>query len=108
MTGALELAPLYEAVLDEGALSALVDDLLGVATLLGVSTKGGACTTANEPDGPPAEQLQLAVRALRIGAIRGLQVRYLLEGRQWWDTLIRIETGVRLVRICHDQARGAS
>jgi len=109
VTTAVPIPPLYEAVLDDRALGALVDDLLAVATLLGVSTKGaGARLAAGETDGRPREQLVRAIGALRERAIAGVQVRYRHEGREWWDTLLRVEAGVRLVRICHDDTRGAS
>ena len=108
MTTSIPVPPLYEAVLDDRALGALVDDLLAVASLLGVSIKGAARLLAGESAGRPQDQLVRAVTALRERAIMGVQVRYRHEGREWWDTLLRVDAGIRLVRICHDDTRGPS
>ena len=45
------------------------------------------------------EDLRQAVAALQDGRLRGVQVRYEWQGRQWLDTLLRSQEGLRLVRL---------
>jgi hypothetical protein len=52
--------------------------------------------------GPPS--LELARNALAAGVASAVQLRYRFGGQEWWDTLVRIEGGVRLIRISHTQA----
>jgi hypothetical protein len=100
----IDVVSLREAVLDEAGVDALFTDLAMAATLLGVTTKGGARTRAVDGAGDPRRELDAARAALRAGTIAGVQVRYVHAERQWWDTLLRVPGGVRLVRICHDDA----
>ena len=86
---------LTQGVLDEATLEALLDDLTGLTEILEVQIKGGEFSRARRVD----EDLRQAVAALRGGQLRGVQVRYLWEGQQWLDTLLRNLEGVRLVRM---------
>ena len=56
-------------------------------------------------DGILAETLAQA--GLAAGDFRGVQVRYVYEGKEWCDTLLAAPGGVRLVRICTDDARAS-
>lgn len=89
------LAELTQGRLDEPTLTALLDDLSELTEILEVLTKGGECARAerSQPD------LREAVAALQAGQLRGVQVRYLWDGQQWLDTLLRGPDGVRLVRV---------
>jgi hypothetical protein len=102
------MVPLHEALLDDEALAQLIGDVTSGATLLGVTTKGGARVMAVDAAGDPRAQLRAAHAALRAGAIAGVQLRYRHDGREWWDTLMLVVGGVRLIRICHDDALRSS
>lgn len=103
---ALDVVPVQEAVLDEAGVDALFADLAAAATLLGIATRGGARTRAVEPEAPgDLPGALVAARAgLRDGRHAGVQVRYRHGDQEWWDTLLRGPDGVRLIRICHDDA----
>ncbi|WP_437585313.1 hypothetical protein [Sorangium sp. So ce1000] len=100
------LPPLQEAMLDEATLDQLFFDIVEVAELVSVSLKAGP--TARAGDLPRAasgsDELTLARRALGDGTALGVQIRYRFAGAEWWDTLLRIPAGVRLVRVRIDDA----
>jgi len=51
-----------------------------------------------QPRGAIAGALNAAHNALFEGAA-GVQLRYVHDGVEWWDTLMRTERGARLVRM---------
>jgi hypothetical protein len=91
----MDLADLHTADLDAATLAALFDDLERHARVLDVTVKGGATTYAS---GAPVA-LRTAETLLRDGQARGVQIRYLWDGGEWRDTLLRLPTGVRVVRM---------
>ena len=46
--------------------------------------------------------LDTAQARLLDGTFRGVQIRYRYDGGLWWDTLIKLPEGFRIVRIRHD------
>ena len=92
------LPDLQDAILSSAQLDALFADLAEHATIGEIILKGGATQRANPRAKPSLEE---ALAALRAGTTRGVQIRYLHEGSEWWDTLMRTQEGVRLVRIEH-------
>jgi len=34
--------------------------------------------------------------------VGGMQIKYLYEGLEWWDTLMWVGENIRLIRIAHD------
>ncbi|WP_437475844.1 hypothetical protein WME75_24615 [Sorangium sp. So ce1014] len=104
----IPLPPLQEAVLDEATLEQLFLDIVGAAELVSVSLKAGA--TARAGDRPRAgsggDELALARRALGDGTALGVQIRYRFGGSEWCDTLLRLPSGVRLVRVRMEDALG--
>jgi hypothetical protein len=91
----IPLPELQEALLDERTLDQLFFDVKHAAELLGVSFKGGE----QERAASSGATLEQAREALREGWVLGVQLRYRFRGREWWDTLLRTDQGVRLVRI---------
>jgi hypothetical protein len=89
------LAELAQAELDAATLDTLERDLTTLTTVLDVQVKGAAATYAVGTGTALAE----ALAALRVGAVRGVQVRYAYQQEVWWDTLLRTPAGVRLVRM---------
>jgi len=96
------LPPLADAVITSDEVAALLDDVARAATLLGHSVKGGARDRAA---GSGASLIADGARLL-TGEVLGLQLRYLHDGKEWWDTLLALPDGrFRLVRI--EQRYGA-
>ncbi|MCA9795273.1 MAG: hypothetical protein KC910_25865 [Candidatus Eremiobacteraeota bacterium] len=70
-------------------------EALGLTEILQISLKGAPLARAEA--GPP--DLEQALAALAEGKIRAIQVRYLFEGDQWIDTLLREAEAVRVIRM---------
>lgn len=102
------LPPLQEAVLDGATLDQLFFDIAKAAEVVSVSLKGGATARAGDLPraGSGGDELALARRALSDGTALGVQIRYRFAGSEWWDTLLRTPSGVRLVRVRHEDALG--
>ncbi|MGZ3419811.1 MAG: hypothetical protein ACXVEE_18195 [Polyangiales bacterium] len=94
----MNLPKVHEAILDDPTLDRLFFDVAHAAELLEVVTKGAAETHAGDPSAP-ADALAHARESLRSGAAFGVQLRYRFGGIEWWDTLMRVPEGIRLVRI---------
>ena len=92
-----DLPPVHQAVLDEATLEQLFQDIEGCTRLLEIIVKGAATDYALESN----PSLTEAREALLSGQVRGIQIRYLYDNKQWWDTLIRGTEGIRLTRIAH-------
>lgn len=91
----IPLPDLQDQDIDEATLRRLAFDIDAAADLIEVRYKGGAQAHAARA----APSLEEAVTALLERRVLGIQLRYRYGGRQWWDTLLRTEGGVRLVRI---------
>jgi hypothetical protein len=100
MDDELLLPELQDALLDAPTVEQLFLDIRHASELLGVSLKGGAEARASEL--ASSDPLAHAQEALRQGSVLGVQLRYRHRGREWWDTLLRVSGGVRLVRIAPD------
>lgn len=92
-----ELPDLNQAILDPETLADLFRDIAACTELIAVIPKRSGLFCDPSPVG-----LEEGHRLLRDGDVRGLQIRYLHAGGEWWDTLIRLPQGVKLVRIRHD------
>lgn len=95
---------LHQAELDPATLAQLFRDLTDHAEVMGISAKGGPTAYA----GGDTLDLTTAHAALMAGAVRGVQIRYRYADEEWWDTLIRLPSGVRLVRTKPDFTDGAA
>jgi hypothetical protein len=96
----LKLPPLQQAMLDPATVAALFADLAGCTRVLAVVPRRAARTMTEEP---PID-LATAQAGLRDGSLRGVQIRYRYEDREWCDTLMAMPAGgARLVRICTDE-----
>ncbi|MDA3962291.1 MAG: hypothetical protein PF961_16000 [Planctomycetota bacterium] len=93
---AFEPAALQQADLDPATLEQLFADISTHCRVIGCLIKGA-------PDGYAPEQqhpLETARTLLASRKIRGMQIRYVYQGEQWWDTLIAQGEITRLVRVC--------
>ena len=92
--------PIHDTMLDDETVAQLFFDVAHAAELVEITIKAIGARAAAETQ----PSLDEAYRALVEGAIAGVQLRYRFAGEEWWDTLIRAPTGVRLVRISHSAA----
>jgi hypothetical protein len=97
----LKLPDLIESVLDGDQIADLFRDIAALTTVREIIPKtGGRQEYVDETPAPLT--LEAAREQLLAGAYRGLQIRYDYDGGQWWDTLIPVAEGTRIVRIRHD------
>ena len=91
----IELPELREALLDDVAVKDLLGDIEQFGELIGVGLQGQPRRFAGEQNISLAD----AARKLLAGEARGIQILYVHQGKEWWDTLMRTPGGTRLVRI---------
>jgi len=89
------LSELEDVILDASGLADLFADLEAHATGVDIRWKGDPTGRAESASPSLAE----SEAALLAGAGSGVQIRYLYEGTGWWDTLLRVPEGVRVVRM---------
>jgi hypothetical protein len=90
-----DLPILWKATLDDPMLDQLFTDLESAAEGLSVQVKGDPREYASTDP----LTLDAARHRLRAGDVRGVQVRYRYDGREWTDTVLRVPGGYRLVRM---------
>jgi hypothetical protein len=91
---------LEDATLDDPGVERLFEAVSLAAKLLDVVMRDGLWTAVEEGDASDDawDRLELARDALRRGAF--VQLRYLFDGSEWWDTLVPLMDGrVRLLRV---------
>lgn len=93
-----DLPPMSDAILDDEAVAALFRDVREVAELDEIIIKAGP----GYVDDQQGVTLDQAHALLNDKAVTGVQLRYRHGGSQWWDTLLPMADGVRLVRVKHD------
>lgn len=98
--GPAPLPDLLQSVLGPTDLDALFRDIGSLTRVLEIIPKHGP--RDHVPDAPVSLSLDEARTLLDSGAICGLQIRYVHDNTQWWDTLLRTPEGVRIVRIQHE------
>ena len=91
------LADLQDAILEPETFRQLLFDVETQTQLIEIRVKGGAVAQATAE----VHTLAGARALLESGSALGVQLRYRWQGFEWWDTLIRSPTGIRLVRIQH-------
>lgn len=97
----LALPELNMTLLDDSQLDHLLQDLEVCAQILEIVPKFTA-------QGHVADTASLtfadARQLLASRTVRALQIRYIHEAAEWWDTLMFAGGQTRLVRIRHDRA----
>lgn len=94
----IKLPPLREAYLDEQDLESYCEDIEALAVVFDLQLKR---LPEHYVEVDQRElSLEVAMSALKAKAVLGVQLRYLWEGRTWWDTLMWTQRGLRLIRIC--------
>ena len=90
------LPTVYRAEIDPEAAVALLTDIGAQGGVVLVTLKGPPGVYSSGE----SHTLRDALSALRDETVRGIQLRYALDGGEaWLDTLLRTTTGWRLVRI---------
>jgi hypothetical protein len=92
------LPELQDQILDPATLGRLFTDLETSTRILEVVYKGAAEVADAQPGSRDLAAARLALDERRV---LGVQIRYVFAGRQWWDTLLPVAGGVRLIRIGH-------
>ncbi len=93
------LPEVLEGTLDLATVEALFADVAATGGLVAVVVKHGR--QAEPPRG--AGGLPEAKDGLLQGRATAVQLRYRHDGREWWDTLMRVGPSAwRLVRIAHE------
>ncbi len=94
-TSPIDRPPVHEAVLDADALSALIRDITALTEILEVRIK-----TSQHPRAQPADcTIEEATQRLLQHDVTAVQIRYRLGDSEWWDTLLAVPNGVRIVRL---------
>ena len=93
-----ELPELHESLLDEATVDQLFADIKALTQVVEVIPKTLSQGYVQEG----SISLDEGRRMLRQGDCRALQVRYLHDGALWWDTLMALPNGTRVVRIRHE------
>lgn len=93
-----QLPEVRNALLDHQGVSSLFSDIRSLTRVDQIMVKHQSASTANEP----CVSLLEAERMLISGEARGVQIRYFHDGANWFDTLMCVANGIRLVRIRHD------
>lgn len=91
------LPEIHDVVLDRAALDRHFAELARDKTLIAVVTRGTGYAGDPTPAHDPRKQLAAARAALEHGL--SVQIRYRDAATEWWDTLMPVSGGTRLVRI---------
>ncbi|MCC6234953.1 MAG: hypothetical protein IT580_20080 [Verrucomicrobiales bacterium] len=90
-------APLLtEGLVDEALLLRLVADLESCAEILEILAKSGPSTMSESGS---RLGMREAFHLLTQRRLRALQVRYRYQGEEWWDSILALPVGFRVVRI---------
>lgn len=87
------LPELQNEVISWETVDSLLDDIVATTRLFAVLVKSAAGAMAESAD----RDLAAARRSLVGG--QAVQLRYLYDGAEWWDTLIPVGDAVRIVRV---------
>ncbi len=87
----------YERVLDDEGVHALLGDVLGLARAIEVRSKAGRGAMSEALDRSAVAD---ALVRLQRGDLRALQLTYEHAGRRWCDTILALEPGrYRVLRV---------
>ena len=93
----VEFPDMHQGLLDAETLAQYFRDLEH-ARVFEVLVKGAPRKYADED----SFSLERGRELFEAGTVRGLQIRYLWNDAEWWDTLLRGGNGVRIVRVQHE------
>lgn len=99
----IELPTLQDTILDDATVDQLFADIADLTRVLDVIPK----TAERGYVGAGSVSMDEARTMLRHHSCRAIQLRYVHDGAQWWDTLMPQPNGTRIVRIRHDPSNPA-
>jgi hypothetical protein len=92
----IELPTLQDTLLDDATVDQLfIAELTRVLEVIPKTAERGYVAAGSIP-------IDQARTMLRERSCRAIQLRYIHDGAQWWDTLMPQTNGTRIVRIRHD------
>jgi Fe-S-cluster-containing hydrogenase component 2 len=91
----IELPDLQDQIVGDEVIGQLFVDLAALGQILEINEKGGA-RTHSETVGL---DLDLAKERFLAGEVRALQIVYRHQDETWCDTLMRVPTGTRILRM---------
>ena len=94
----IELPTLQDTLLDDVTVDQLFADIAELTRVLEVIPK----TAERGYVGTGSISMDEARAMLRDRNCRAIQLRYVHDNAQWWDTLMPQPNGTRIVRIRHD------
>jgi len=97
MKNEMALPDLNQALLDTQTLNQLFEDIRQCTKFLEAIPKRGPGHADDS-----GVSLDEARTLLTNKQVRGIQLRYLYDNAEWWDTLIDMGNGVKLVRMRYD------
>jgi len=92
------LPDLQQSILDAPTVDQLFADIAACGSQLEIIPKFAA---EERIDASSRLTLEDGRALLLAGQLRALQIRYRYQGSDWWDTLLPVPQGHRLVRIEH-------
>ena len=92
------LSQLYSGFIDPQTLEQLFTDIEHCAEFIEAIPR----TTARQMVQANAINLNQAKKMLLDGTVKAVQLRYRYDNAQWWDTLMNLPQGVKIVRVRHD------
>jgi len=95
------LPPVHDAMIDDAVVAQLFFDIEQGAELVGISIKSAGARRAAATSDPSLDEAHRLFAAREVGAV---QLRYRYRNEEWWDTITRTPSGIRLVRISHSSA----
>lgn len=94
----LQMPEMCEGIFDESGVRQLFRDVETCTDLLAVIPK----RAPRERVGEAEITLQEGQTLLLRGELRAVQLRYRYQRAEWWDTLMPVKEGYKLLRVRHD------
>ncbi len=95
-----QLPGVHSADVDRATILELVRDLQSCARIESVQARAAVrAEPVNQSDG-----IESAVQQLLSGAASAVQIRYLYDDIHWTDTIMRVDSGYRMIRMQSQQS----
>jgi MauM/NapG family ferredoxin protein len=91
----IELPELQDEIVDDEVIGRLFDDLAALGQIIEINEMGGARAHS---EGVGLD-LEIAKRRFLAGDVRGVQIVYRHQDETWCDTLMRVPSGTRILRM---------
>lgn len=92
-----QMPAMREGLLSRDDLMRLCEDIVDLTQVLSIQTRSGGNTNSDTAD----RSLSDSLMDLWEGRLQAVQIRYVHDGHEWTDTLLRVGSVVRVVRCQH-------